>query len=578
MAGCLVVVSAIDLWFFIPLFSKRWKGRPSTSKQPRLDRTAAAFILIVALLQHGAWAALNQNPQTPTDLPQIAGMALVQIALVPFFYSQSYLLWLTAAMLNSKAPQLNHQRLLPQSRPGHPGLLSVTAIMPCRNEPYDVARMTVESLLNLVYPDGYLNIIIADNSDTEHRDAERLREWINAASKPSRAIHFLHRDGTKNFKAGNLDLAMAQVRSELVLLVDVDSTVPSQLLLDSTACFLNSPRLGFLQFFNIPTNSPMGKAAAIAASMLLTVKIKEYHQAELGGWCFFQGHNALWRTEALKCIGPLSQRLWGESLLAEDVAMSIRANRAGFQGQMHFIPTGFWAPVSLRGLQRMLSRWSYGNLQFLAKESSFLLNGDHQTLSPSERMDLLFHFSETFLQALFPFALLIIPATAPALIMLYCSFLPTLLITIAIYFKCQDLQPLTHRPPWYVITGYLLLLPFSYGCSLKAMVEFLSRKQQRWIPTDKTYQTRQDQPRWRSVGIGLRAPWLALAAILIAASLLLLQPHTRLDSWLRLLPLLLGSIMVLIVIAREGLPQHAIATELAASEASNNLTSQSPTK
>ena len=80
------------------------------------------------------------------------------------------------------------------------------------------------------------------------------------------------------------------------------------------------------------------------------------------------------------------------------------------------------------------------------------------------------------------------------------------------------------------------------------------------------------------MGIGLRAPWLALAAILIAASLLLLQPHTRLDSWLRLLPLLLGSIMVLIVIARDGLPQHAIATELAASEANNNLTSQSPTK
>ena len=577
-ATSLVLVAAIYLSLLIPLLSRRWQSNPSIAKKPQLNRAAAGAILSIALFQHGAWAFLCQHSQAPArSLPQLAGALLVQLALIPFFYTQSYLLWLTTALFSRDPLQLNRPNPA-QSTPTQKQLPSVTAIMPCRNEPYDVVKMTIESLLNLTYPAGNLSIIVADNSTADHRDTEDIKILIAASSTPSRPIRFLHRDGTDNFKAGNLDLAISQARSDLVLFVDVDSTVPSHLLLDSATRFFDSPSLGYLQFFNLPTNASMGKAAAIATSMLLTIKIKESYQANLGGWCFFQGHNALWSMEALKRIGPLSQHLWGESLLVEDVAMSIRANRAGFRGQTHLIPTGFWAPISLGGLQRMLTRWSYGNLQFLVKESLTLLSSDRQALSPSEHMDLLFHFGEILVQALFPFVLLIIPASVPALILLYCSFLPTLLIAIPIHCRCRDLQPITNRAPWAVSTGHLLLLPFYYWCNLKAMVQFLSRKKQVWIPTDKTYQTRQDQPRWRSVGIGLRAPWLALAAILIAASLLLLQPHTRLDSWLRLLPLLLGSIMVLIVIARDGLPQHAIATELAASEASNNPTSQSPTK
>lgn len=63
-------------------------------------------------------------------------------------------------------------------RSGCKAIPSVAVVVPCRNELIEVVRLTIESVLDLEYPNRKLTVIISDNSDDGHTELKHLSLYI----------------------------------------------------------------------------------------------------------------------------------------------------------------------------------------------------------------------------------------------------------------------------------------------------------------------------------------------------------------------------------------------------------------
>lgn len=480
----LLLVLPIYLCILIPLLGCR---TPRATVGPRQEcessRGVAVGVLGCAVLFHviWTWLASSEGNTTPTILPILL---LTNLLLVPFFWFWAYSLRLSFGIfLQQGKPQVSMMSLPVQSQI----LPSVAVVIPCRNEPFDVLCMTIESALALDYPSDRLQVIVADNSDEGHSTLEELSHYIHMVDTGGRRISLLHRTGTIGFKAGNLDLAMRQVDAELTLFLDVDSSVPPRLLIDNIGPFLEHPRLAFLQFFCVPTNEQVSQFAMLTSYSLALHKSSLLLRSYLGGWPYYQGHNCIWRTSCLRSIAPLSEQLCGQDILVEDASMTLRTNRQGFYGYVLDYPAGYWMPTRLADLESMLVRWSYGGAQLLFREACFMLKQNRSSLLLGEYLDMYFHFVYSKLQALFPFLLLTIsfsPAGTTFLVVIWA--LQTLLLDSSAILFGPLRRYLRDRGFRWAMAHFFMFSNFHGWCELRATLEALVQRRVRWIPTGKS--------------------------------------------------------------------------------------------
>jgi cellulose synthase/poly-beta-1,6-N-acetylglucosamine synthase-like glycosyltransferase len=263
-----------------------------------------------------------------------------------------------------KAPAAARGARPPRPWEGRASWPAISVVMPSYEEPFDVKKMTLDSVLGMGYP-GPLEVIAVDNSrDTSSEDFVRWREHLEKLG-----MLFVHNPRADALKPGNVDLALRYVTGEFVLFVDVDSSMPGDpgCLAEALEHFDADPGLGHVQFHVIPTNGHFNA---------LTRGVARYHHllnaldlvGGMGGFTMFKGHNALWRKAALDAIGSWREELGGRVVLAEDFLKAFDAYAHGYRGRISWTATGEWIPNSLATFTSMWHRWIYGTMQVAVKQ------------------------------------------------------------------------------------------------------------------------------------------------------------------------------------------------------------------
>jgi cellulose synthase/poly-beta-1,6-N-acetylglucosamine synthase-like glycosyltransferase len=374
-----------------------------------------------------------------------------------------------------------------------PALLKSTAIViASRNEPFEVAKMTLDSALALLYPAHKKEIIVVDNSDINFPDYEKWKNYVESFSKDDSPLKdygrvvFIHREGTEGFKPRNLDIALANVTSELILYLDVDSTVLADTLLRINPMFLRDDHLGFVQLHAVPTNvkgkSSLALVQGIRNYFLRLETVFYTHSAH----CLFYGHNAIWRTKAVREIGCCLEYHNDEVVVTEDLSMSFRARFKGYYGVGAWLESGEWVPESMRETEAMWLRWTVGTYQVYAKHFTKIENLKKFTLQ--ELMGWFQHIGVLINYGLLPFYVVFGLMLNSTLLMSIAvlGLLPEVIQAFGAYFKLSLDGMKSYKKILSVYSSFLILGTFINWVRCVGLLRYLTGKKQGWTPTGKS--------------------------------------------------------------------------------------------
>jgi cellulose synthase/poly-beta-1,6-N-acetylglucosamine synthase-like glycosyltransferase len=538
----LAVVVPMHLGLWLPLADRRLARE---SAPGRMSRRAAWLVFVATVGLHGLWTLWTSVSLTPAA-GSLLKLTLANVLLAPFWFTVSYGAWLHWRILlePNRSPwrgvqAVHHEDDLP----------SVTVVICCRNEPLDVVLMTLRSAQQLRYPRNKLAFLIADNSDEDHPDYLALCREVEAQRRGGEPIELLHRQGTQGFKAGNLDMALQVASSDLLLFLDVDNTVPGDLLLKHADSLWRDPGVAFHQCLHIACNGGESLVAAMAASVVGYGKDHDLALATFADWSFFMGHACIWKRRALQQAAPVSQYFCGKSILAEDVYVSFRASRFGLHGKADETPSAYWVPSDLDGFEKMLVRWHIGALQCYAKDVLFILTRSMRYEDAGRYIALWYRLWGPWVVWLIPVLAVLLPFSfggawlIVALWGLLCLMPPLLVLGL----KADASVGGVNSSPLDLLGQHLLFLFHAWSHCL-ACILFVSGVHAGWTPTPKAAPAHLSSSSWLDVGSRFVLP-LLFSSVVPGLALLwkgrlfgepLLSPAT--------LPLIYLSIGILIAI------------------------------
>ena len=264
---------------------------------------------------------------------------------------------------------LAYSRRRGQTRPALPGgeaWPAVSILVPARNEAL-VIRRTLESLQALDYPAEQLEIVIVDDGSQDGTGA-----IVSAEAARDARIRCLTipADRAGRGKAAVLNLALGQVRHELVAIYDADNRPEPQSLRLLVAALAADPRLAAAtgKFRTINRTKTLLTRFVNIESVAFQWMVQAGRSALLGV-STLPGTNFVVRRSLLLSIGG-----WDEEALTEDAELSIRLYETGHR--IRFIPNAItWEqePERLGVWFRQRTRWARGHNYVLAKHLGRLL-------------------------------------------------------------------------------------------------------------------------------------------------------------------------------------------------------------
>ncbi|MGY1987329.1 glycosyltransferase [Blastococcus sp. SYSU DS0669] len=263
---------------------------------------------------------------------------------------------------------------VPAPRPGPPP--SVTVLVATYNEHLDVLLPTVAACLAM---EGEHETWVLDDGDRLE-----VEEMVTAlgARYVARAEH-------DHAKAGNLNHALALVRTDLVAVFDADH-VPDPDFLTRTLPYFADERLALVQtpqhFYNTSSFEHLRPGVDLHEESLFYRVIQAgKHHAGAAFWC---GTNAVLRAEALREIGGVAT----ESL-TEDFHTTMKLHRAGWRSAYHneVLARGL-AAGSPDAFYAQRRRWGRGAMQVLRHDNPLTATG----LTARQRLGYLYSLSAWF--------------------------------------------------------------------------------------------------------------------------------------------------------------------------------------
>ncbi len=386
----------------------------------------------------------------------------------------------------------NPKKLMPSIVRDANALGSTAIVIASRNEPFEVAKMTFDSALALIYPSGKKEIIVVDNSDVTFRDYEKWKNYVSSfeLNAPSYVdgvkVLFIHRDGTEGFKPRNLDIALDAVESEFVLYLDVDSTVLEDTLLRITPMFLRDKSIGFVQLHTIPTNAKGTSALALVQGLrnyFLRLETGFYSHISHS---MFYGHNAIWRTDVVRNLGSCLEYHNDEVVVTEDLSMTLRASFKGYYGISAWLYSGEWVPESMKETEAMWLRWTVGSYQVYIKHFTKIEN--LKKLHLREIMGWLQHMGVLVNYGLLPITVACGLAFQSKILMLIVvlSLLPEIIQGISAYSKLSLGEMGAFRKMTKCYSAFLILGAFINWVRCIGLLRYLTGKKQGWTPTGKS--------------------------------------------------------------------------------------------
>jgi cellulose synthase/poly-beta-1,6-N-acetylglucosamine synthase-like glycosyltransferase len=238
--------------------------------------------------------------------------------------------------------------------------------VPAHNEPPEMVKQTLRSLLRLDYP-RFEIIVIDDNTDDE-RLWRPVEEWC-----ARHRVKFAHLENWPGYKSGALNYALRRLtdeRAELVGVVDSDYQLEPGFLRRCAPPFAD-PWIGFVQS---PQDYRDWEHARYYRRLYYSYKyffaVSQPSRNEHDG-AIFAGTMGLIRRVALDELGG-----WDEWCITEDAEISLRLLRAGWHG-LHVDQT--WGrgimPLTFEALKGQRYRWCFGGIQIIRMHWRSLIPG-----------------------------------------------------------------------------------------------------------------------------------------------------------------------------------------------------------
>ena len=380
----------------------------------------------------------------------------------------------------------------------------VAIILPTYHEPFEIARMTLDSLIAMEYA-GDFKIIVVDNSSDDHEDLEAWRSYVSELNElflgSNLSVEWISRDPSlKGYKPLNLDVAYERYVAndwevEYVMYVDTDSTFHVNTLTDLVNTFEGDEEAAYIQLMTVANNMDVN---GLSRAVGMQQTIFRYVLGEIGNWGMpiFYGHNAIFRRAVIAQLGSfLETDSRGEYILTEDFSMTIRSYLQGSYGKTHWVLSGEGVPTSLSALKGMWERWAIGGLQVLFKYFSRVISSGK--INFFEKASFLFHGMCYPSQALIPIMVLISPLVPEVALVVLLLVVSTSTLS-AIGFN-QKFAPLieevqTHQPPlssyflsFFSVNSYIVWVMFlsTWKFIYRLCVPKKYREKLTWVVTPK---------------------------------------------------------------------------------------------
>lgn len=372
----------------------------------------------------------------------------------------------------------------------------VAFVIPSCNEPFEVAKLTIDSVAKIDYP-GKKNIIVVDNSsDIDSQDFSQWKSYVESLSDSQNGqwmeSHFLYNFNRQGLKPGNLDLAVSHLgESEYVVFLDVDSTLPSSLGIVQKAIseFLSDSSLGYIQFSTVSTNASFNPFTSAVSAYQNPVRCRSFFTSN-GGFSLFYGHNSIWTARALSSVGDWLEYFQDHVMVTEDFRHGILAHLNGFYGKSFDIHTGEWVPKSLTGLSKMWMRWTYGSLQILHKYNFSLLN--LEKMSFTEVITVLLHQVVGYLtSSIFLVSMIISPFfpefSAIYMLLGYMGRVVSMAVSHRLHSQYLDTSNLEKL--YYSYAGSFLISSYVSLSMMKASLQYIFGIPLKWEVTPKSLES-----------------------------------------------------------------------------------------
>lgn len=234
------------------------------------------------------------------------------------------------------------------------------------NEPIDLLYKTLNACAHLNYPDKTkVHVYLCDDG---HRETA-------AALAHQFGFEHISRNDNAHAKAGNLNNALKQTRSALIVTLDADMIPRSNFLIRTVPFFMNDPKMGFVQtpqsFYNPDTfqyNLFMENEMPNEQDLffrLVQVGRSKYNAT------IYAGSNTVLSRVALEEIGGFVT-----DTITEDFATGMKMQAAGYHSvYLNETLANGLTPNSMIDLFNQRIRWGNGVIQTLRKDNPFFKQG-----------------------------------------------------------------------------------------------------------------------------------------------------------------------------------------------------------
>jgi len=274
----------------------------------------------------------------------------------------SFRFLVTAARGATPIARDERRELPPGDRP------RVTVQLPLRNE-YHVAHRAIENACALDYPTDRLEIQVLDDSDDATRD--RVATIVAQLRSAGHDIKHLTRPTPTGYKAGALNLGLAQAGGDYVAIFDADC-LPQPDFLRRVLPWFDSPDVGLVQGRWSFVNRDATLLTRVQAAVLDGMFVLDQHvAAQRNEAVQFNGTGGLWRRCCLEELGG-----WEESALTEDAELSLRAHLHGWRlHHLRQVELPSELPTEMAAFRIQQARWADGTAQVLRRGLRLVLGG-----------------------------------------------------------------------------------------------------------------------------------------------------------------------------------------------------------
>ena len=256
----------------------------------------------------------------------------------------------------------------------------VSLHLPCYNEPAEMVKLTIDSLLALDYPN--FEILVLDNNTKDPEVWRPVKEYCDTLGE---RVKFFSLGKWPGAKAGALNFALTKTApdAEIVGVVDSDYQVRPDWLRTLVPYFADA-KVGHVQApqdHRDWQNDTFKEMINWEYAGFFDIGMVYRNEANA---IIQHGTMTLIRKQALEDTGR-----WSEWCIVEDAELGLRLLRAGYDSVYIQERMGFGlVPDSFMAYKKQRFRWAYGAVQILKAHWRSLVPFRHTGLTPSQK----YHF------------------------------------------------------------------------------------------------------------------------------------------------------------------------------------------